>query len=55
VDFSRHDDGEVVRRGAISVEILRETAPNLRDLTDETDGAEDGPATPFGDAPAAGG
>ena len=55
VDFSRHDDGEVVRRGAISVEILRETAPNLRDLTDETDGAEDGPATPSGDAPAAGG
>ena len=35
VDFTRHDDGEVLRRGAISVETLRETAPSLRELTSE--------------------
>ena len=32
VDFSRDDEGQVLRRGAISVETLRETVPNLRDL-----------------------
>jgi tRNA threonylcarbamoyl adenosine modification protein (Sua5/YciO/YrdC/YwlC family) len=35
VDFTRHDDGEVLRRGALSVETLRETVPRLRDLTSE--------------------
>jgi L-threonylcarbamoyladenylate synthase len=35
VDFSRREDGDVLRRGAISVETLRETAPNLHDLTSE--------------------
>ena len=43
VDFTRHEDGEVLRRGAISVETLRETAPNLLDLTDEAEVAEDRP------------
>ncbi len=38
VDFTRRDDGEVLRRGAISVETLRETAPSLRELTS---GAQD--------------
>lgn len=33
VDFTRREDGEVLRRGAISVETLRETAPSLRELT----------------------
>jgi L-threonylcarbamoyladenylate synthase len=33
VDFTRRDDGEVLRRGAISLETLRETAPSLRQLT----------------------
>jgi L-threonylcarbamoyladenylate synthase len=61
VDFSRHDDGQVLRRGAIGVETLRETAPNLRDLADEADqageadGTNDDPETRSGDAPAAGG
>jgi L-threonylcarbamoyladenylate synthase len=40
VDFTRHEDGEVLRPGAISVETLRETAPRLRDLTGD---AQDGP------------
>ncbi|HEX5383467.1 MAG TPA: L-threonylcarbamoyladenylate synthase [Propionibacteriaceae bacterium] len=55
VDFSRHEDGQVLRRGAINVETLRQTAPNLLDLTDEgkvseaalstgSDQDEDGPA-----------
>ena len=30
-----HEDGEVLRRGAISVETLRETAPSLGDLTSD--------------------
>ena len=58
VDFSRDDEGQVLRRGAISVETLRETVPNLRDLTgeaDEADGREDVPETDSGDVPAAGG
>jgi tRNA threonylcarbamoyl adenosine modification protein (Sua5/YciO/YrdC/YwlC family) len=58
VDFSRHDDGQVLRRGAISVQTLRETAPNLLDLADEADeadGTEDRPETDSGDIPAAGG
>jgi L-threonylcarbamoyladenylate synthase len=38
VDFSRREDGEVLRRGAISVETLRETAPSLRELAS---GAQD--------------
>lgn len=55
VDFTQHEDGEVLRRGAISVEVLRETAPNLLDLTDEADVAEDDPSTGSGRIPAAGG
>ncbi|HKN45231.1 MAG TPA: Sua5/YciO/YrdC/YwlC family protein, partial [Propionibacteriaceae bacterium] len=54
VDFTHHEDGEVLRRGAISVETLRETAPDLRDLTDESDVAQDGPSTGSGATPAAG-
>jgi hypothetical protein len=61
VDFSRDDEGQVLRRGAISVETLREIAPNLRDLTgqadesDEADGLEEIPEPDSGDVPAAGG
>ena len=29
VDFTQHDDGEVLRLGALSVEILRKTLPEL--------------------------
>jgi L-threonylcarbamoyladenylate synthase len=35
VDFSRSSDGEVLRVGALPVEVLRETLPNLVDLTAE--------------------
>jgi L-threonylcarbamoyladenylate synthase len=45
VDFTRGEDGEVLRRGAISVETLRETAPSLRDLTSEAQNPQDGPAS----------
>ena len=65
VDFTRHGDGQVLRRGAISVETLRETAPDLLDLPTEAEVAEDGPSTssgtieqgssPNGSEPAAGG
>jgi L-threonylcarbamoyladenylate synthase len=48
VDFTRHQDGQVLRRGAISVETLREIAPNLLDLTDESEGTEDVPSTGSG-------
>jgi L-threonylcarbamoyladenylate synthase len=48
VDFTQHEDGEVLRRGAISVHTLREIAPNLRDPTEETDIAEAGPSTGSG-------
>jgi len=55
VDFTQHEEGEVLRRGAISVETLRETVPNLLDRTDEADIAEDGPSTGSGRTPTAGG
>lgn len=55
VDFSRDDEGQVLRRGAISVEMLRETVPNLRDLTDDDDRTEDDPECDSGEMPSAGG
>ena len=66
VDFSRREDGEVLRRGAISVETLRETASSLRDLNSEAqnlqaglspDSSPDGDDSGRGDGsePAAGG
>ena len=48
VDFTRHEDGQVLRRGAIRLETLREIAPNLRDLTDESEGTEDVPSAGSG-------
>jgi L-threonylcarbamoyladenylate synthase len=42
VDFTRREDGDVLRRGAISVETLRETAPSLHDLTREAQNPPDG-------------
>jgi L-threonylcarbamoyladenylate synthase len=38
VDFTRHDDGQLLRRGALSLETLRQVVPGLRDL-DEPAGA----------------
>ncbi len=37
VDFSQRDEGEVLRRGAIDVEVLRETLPDLLDATEEAE------------------
>ena len=37
VDFTHEEDGQVLRRGAISVDTLRETVPNLLDLADDGD------------------
>lgn len=34
VDFSRHEDGEVLRHGALDVAVLRETLPDLVDLVE---------------------
>ncbi len=45
VDFTQREDGDVLRRGAISVETLRETAPSLRDLTSEAQNLQDGPSS----------
>jgi tRNA threonylcarbamoyl adenosine modification protein (Sua5/YciO/YrdC/YwlC family) len=32
IDFSQHEDGEVLRHGALSLAVLRETLPDLIDL-----------------------
>jgi L-threonylcarbamoyladenylate synthase len=45
VDFTRQKDGEVLRRGAISVDTLRETVPRLRDLTGDAQDRPDGPSS----------
>jgi tRNA threonylcarbamoyl adenosine modification protein (Sua5/YciO/YrdC/YwlC family) len=42
VDFTRSPDGEVLRVGGLSVEMLRETLPNLVDLTEPNPDPEDG-------------
>ena len=46
VDFTQHDDGEVLRLGALSLEMLRKTLPDLR--AESFDDAE-GPSTGSGD------
>jgi hypothetical protein len=45
VDFTQRDGGEVLRRGALSLDVLRATLPDLVDLTvaDEAPEAEDAP------------
>jgi tRNA threonylcarbamoyl adenosine modification protein (Sua5/YciO/YrdC/YwlC family) len=60
VDFTRHEHGQVLRPGAISVETLRETAPDLLDLGNEAEVVEDRPPADSGhtngdSAPATGG
>ena len=42
VDFTRRPAGEVLRVGALSVEVLRETLPDLADLTEPAEDPEDG-------------
>jgi L-threonylcarbamoyladenylate synthase len=48
VDFTQHEDGQVLRRGGISVETLRGTVPNLRDMNDKTEVLGDSPSTSSG-------
>jgi tRNA threonylcarbamoyl adenosine modification protein (Sua5/YciO/YrdC/YwlC family) len=48
VDFTQHEDGQVLRRGGISVETLRETVPNLRDMGDEAEVSAASPSTSSG-------
>jgi len=55
VDFTHEEDGQVLRRGAISLETLRETVPNLLDLADDGDVEEDGSSADPGHISAAGG
>jgi hypothetical protein len=45
VDFTRNEDGQVLRRGAISVETLRETAPDLLDVIEKGKVAEQSAST----------
>ncbi|HJV12771.1 MAG TPA: L-threonylcarbamoyladenylate synthase [Propionibacteriaceae bacterium] len=59
VDFTRHGEGQVLRRGAIGVETLRETVPNLLDLVDEAkvqeaEVGEEEPSNGSGSIPATG-
>ena len=37
VDFTQADHGQVLRRGALSVDVLRETLPDVEDLVDDED------------------
>ena len=48
VDFTQNESGQVLRRGAISVETLRDTVPNLIDFTEESE-APDSPSAESGD------
>jgi L-threonylcarbamoyladenylate synthase len=48
VDFTRDEYGQVLRQGAISVETLRETVPNLRDLSNGAEVADDRSAADYG-------
>jgi tRNA threonylcarbamoyl adenosine modification protein (Sua5/YciO/YrdC/YwlC family) len=45
VDFTRDETGQVLRRGAISVQTLRETVPDLVDLTEDSEATDEGPST----------
>jgi tRNA threonylcarbamoyl adenosine modification protein (Sua5/YciO/YrdC/YwlC family) len=44
VDFTQHDHGEVLRLGALSVDVLRATLPDLVDLSQPEPAAEGEPA-----------
>jgi L-threonylcarbamoyladenylate synthase len=43
VDFTQADHGQVLRRGALSVEVLRETLPDVEDLVDDEDPTDEEP------------
>lgn len=51
VDFTQADHGQVLRRGALGLAVLRETLPDLEDLvdaddTEDTEDADEGDAEP---------
>jgi L-threonylcarbamoyladenylate synthase len=48
VDFTQNEEGQVLRRGGISVETLRETVPDLRDMGDEAEARGGSPSTSSG-------
>ena len=41
VDFTQADHGQVLRRGALSMEVLRETLPDVEDLVEDEDPVSD--------------
>ncbi|HEY5784294.1 MAG TPA: L-threonylcarbamoyladenylate synthase [Microlunatus sp.] len=41
VDFTQTDHGQVLRRGALSVAVLRETLPDVEDLVEDEDQVDD--------------
>ena len=49
VDFTQHEQGEVLRRGAISLDVLRATVPELLDLAEPDNQTPD--PDPGGDEP----
>jgi L-threonylcarbamoyladenylate synthase len=46
VDFTRHDDGQILRRGALDLETLRRVLPGLRDLEEPASTAAHAMAPP---------
>jgi hypothetical protein len=48
VDFTQHENGQVLRRGGIGLDTLRETVPNLRDMSDEAQIPGESPSTGSG-------
>jgi L-threonylcarbamoyladenylate synthase len=52
VDFTQRDGGEVLRRGALSLEVLRATLPDLEDLTPAAEPEQPGPDPSAGPDPA---
>lgn len=48
VDFTQHEEGQVLRPGGITIEMLRETVPDLRDMGNEAEAGGGGPSTSSG-------
>ncbi|MGI3782319.1 MAG: L-threonylcarbamoyladenylate synthase [Janthinobacterium lividum] len=46
VDFTRHDEGELLRRGALDLETLRQVLPGLRDLPEPPAPVDPAPVDP---------
>jgi len=46
VDFTQREEGDLLRRGVLGLEVLRETLPDLVDLTEPEQAASDRPVDP---------